>query len=284
MDKRHVDRSFSLASKSYDDHASIQRRIGESLLNGLAERLKHKGPQHAQCRVIDAGCGTGYFTDPLASLLRNWRAKDGAMQADARAAGDILLVALDRSAGMLDVLAEKHGQTQKPGVQLAPLQADLECLPLYSNSCDVVFSNLAMQWLEQPSIWLDEAVRVLRPGGWLVCSTLLPGSLIEIQAAWAGLDQAQHINNFEPLENLQAAAPPDALVTRQRFTEYFPSALDAMRSVKAVGAHTVLHGARQQLTTPGRMKAVLAAYEQQRQPEGVPLSYEAGFISYQKPM
>ncbi|MAM89230.1 MAG: hypothetical protein CME36_18175 [unclassified Hahellaceae] len=282
MDKRHVDRSFSLAATSYDEHAGIQRRIGEALIQGLSERLMLQPPVQEKCRLVDAGCGTGYFTDSLISLLQHGHVQGSAIESGRGQQNEILFIALDRSAGMLDVLKRKHGGTQTTGVELAPLQADLENLPLATGSSDVIFSNLAMQWLEQPSNWLDEAVRALRPGGWLACSTLLPGSLIEIQAAWAGLDSAQHVNAFTAVDNLRAAAPVNASLHQRRFTEFFPSALDAMRSVKGVGAHTVLHGARQQLTTPGRLKAVLAAYEQQRQAEGVPLSYEAGFIYYQK--
>ena len=284
MDKRHVDRSFSLAATSYDTHAGIQRRIGEALISGLFDRLQRQSAFLRSCRVVDAGCGTGYFTEPLISAIQRWQTQCEIDQGHNRLNDGVHLVALDRSAGMLEVCERKHGGSRRSGVELYPLQADLECLPLRSECSDLIFSNLAMQWLEQPGLWFAEAVRVLRPGGWLACSTLLPGSLAEIQTAWAGLDEARHVNHFAALETLQAAAPKLALITQQRFTEYFSSALEAMRSVKGVGAHTVLHGARQQLTTPDRMKAVLAAYEQVRRPEGIPLSYEVGFIFYQKPV
>ena len=51
-----VKRSFSSASDSYDEHAVLQREIGDRLIGHLNfTKLEPK-------RILDIGCGTGYFT------------------------------------------------------------------------------------------------------------------------------------------------------------------------------------------------------------------------------
>jgi malonyl-CoA O-methyltransferase len=58
-DKRAVRRSFSRAASSYDEHAVLQREVGERL-------LQHLDPiRIAPRRVIDLGCGTGAAFDAL---------------------------------------------------------------------------------------------------------------------------------------------------------------------------------------------------------------------------
>ena len=58
VNKQAVAAAFSRAAASYDTAAVLQREVGERLL-GMG--LSHPGQQ-----VLDAGCGTGYFS-------RRWR-------------------------------------------------------------------------------------------------------------------------------------------------------------------------------------------------------------------
>ena len=63
-----------------------------------------------------------------------------------------------------------------------------------------------LQWCEKPELVLQEAHRVLKPGGLAVISTLLDGTLQEFKQAWAQVDQYQHINQFLPLNFYQQLA------------------------------------------------------------------------------
>ena len=78
LDKRQVRRSFAAASASYDQLASLQRRVGLELLERFPVAA---GPG------MDLGCGTGFLT---AEILKcqdgDWLAVDIAypMLSDAR--------------------------------------------------------------------------------------------------------------------------------------------------------------------------------------------------------
>ena len=74
-DKQAVAASFSLAAKTYDSVAYLQRQLGHHLLTLSPDRLP--GP------VLDLGCGTGYFLPRLSER------------------SDGTVVALDLATGML---------------------------------------------------------------------------------------------------------------------------------------------------------------------------------------
>ncbi|MBF4302862.1 methyltransferase domain-containing protein, partial [Vibrio anguillarum] len=58
LDKAAIAHSFSRAAKHYDVHAAFQRDVGYRLLDKMPRNLAGK-------RVLDLGCGTGYFSEQL---------------------------------------------------------------------------------------------------------------------------------------------------------------------------------------------------------------------------
>lgn len=80
--------------------------------------------------------------------------------------------------------------SEQSGPVVEWLVADAESLPFPSDSFDVVFSNLMVQWCDDPRTVFAECRRVLRPGGRLVLSTLLEGTLTELKQAWLWLIRA----------------------------------------------------------------------------------------------
>ena len=61
--------------------------------------------------------------------------------------------------------------------------ADAQALPIADASIDLVYSNLCLQWCEDPGLALDEFRRVLRPGGMLLFSFLVLLTLYSRKAA-----------------------------------------------------------------------------------------------------
>jgi SAM-dependent methyltransferase len=96
-------------------------------------------------RVLDAGCGEGYG----ARLL----AQSGAS-----------VVGLD-----YDESTTRHVRAQHPGV--AVVRGNLVTLPLADRSLDAVVSLQTIEHLWDQPRFVDECVRVLRPGGVLALST-----------------------------------------------------------------------------------------------------------------
>lgn len=92
--------------------------------------------------VLDAGCGSGLFTT-MAS-------KSGAS-----------LTGIDAASGLLEIARRRN-----PGISF--LEEDLEALPFADNSFDVVTGFNSFQYAGSFENALNEAKRVLKPGGRLV--------------------------------------------------------------------------------------------------------------------
>ncbi len=81
-----------------------------------------------------------------------------------------------------DMLA--HARQQQRATRY--VQGDIEQLPFADNQFDFCFSNLAVQWCDSLAAALAGLVRVTRPGGVVAFSTLLSGSLDELNQAFSG--------------------------------------------------------------------------------------------------
>lgn len=119
-------------------------------------------------RVLDVACGPGNFTRDFAE-----------------AAGEGVVVGLDASAPML---AQAVRETSAPNVTY--LRGDACALPFGDGSFDAVCCFAALYLIEDPIRALQEAVRVLAPGGRLALLTScnrgpLPTALVD--AAVRGL-------------------------------------------------------------------------------------------------
>lgn len=210
VDKQAVAAAFGRAAGQYHQHDELQRRSADILLAQL--------PQREFSRVLDAGCGPG-------SMSRYWR----------EAGSEV--TALDLSAAML-------AQAQQQQVAHRYVQADIESLPPMGTAFSLVWSNLAIQWCASLSAALEQLYRVLEPGGVLAFTTLVAGSLPELNQAWQQVDTHPHANRF-----LSETAVLEALAGyRYRHQVHtravpFADALAAMRSLKGIGA-THLHDGR----------------------------------------
>lgn len=138
VNKQAVASAFSRAAGSYDAAAALQRDVGERLLG--------MGSAHPGERLLDAGCGTGYFS-------RLWRERGKQV------------TALDLAPGMLDVARQRQAAHHY-------LLGDIERVPLPDAAMDICFSSTVVQWCSDLPAALAELYRVTRPGGAILFSTL----------------------------------------------------------------------------------------------------------------
>ena len=129
---------------------------------------------------------------------------------------------------------------------------------------DLIFSNLMIQWAENPGRVLSECRRVLRPGGQLLISTLLDGTLAELKEAWRQADpDHQHVNRFNSAEAYQywaATILPDATLTQETVCLDYPSPMALLSELKAIGAGFKGASRRSSATAPGRLRAMCRHY------------------------
>lgn len=235
--------AFSNASNSYNRNAGLQEQAADWLCEVVSDATT----------VLDVGCGTGMLAQRLRSRVDR-------------------LLGLDMAWGML--------QQARPWYEQC-LCADMGRVPLAANSVDAAVSNLAIQWVASPESALAEMGRVLKPGGQLVLTVPLPGSLVELERSWRQQgDVHRHINQFDSLLDWQRRVQAvfgmavDAQLEQQRFVRWFDTPSLAVRSLKGVGANRVTQGARAGLTGKQAYADMLKNYESLRCAEGIPLTYE----------
>ncbi|ROS01932.1 malonyl-CoA O-methyltransferase [Sinobacterium caligoides] len=251
--KQQVADSFSRAAESYDGAAQLQRDIADQLFN-----LVDVDSLGEQAVVVDLGCGTGYSSARLAR--RYPQAK---------------FVGLDIAEGMLTFARQQSGQV----LPMSWLAADAEALPLADHSIDVIYSSLAVQWCEhQPSLFA-ELKRVLKPGGRCYFSTLVDGTLTELQQAWATVDDYVHVNSFASERHWRDCATASDLSVVQwqqpAIVLQYSQLKQLTGELKAIGAHNVNGGRPGGLTGRARVKALRAGYELHRNAAGLlPATYQ----------
>jgi malonyl-CoA O-methyltransferase len=252
--KSSVAASFSRAAEGYDSVAHLQREVGAALLARLPV---------AAATVLDLGCGTGYFSEPLA------RRYPGARQ-----------VGLDLAEGMVRFA---RGRRRGAGDWLV---ADAEALPLASASIDVVYSSLTLQWCYRLPLLMSELSRVLAPGGKCVFTSLGPGTLVELRESWAEVDAHQHVNSFLPASALSAAAGSMRGVRlsleARTYRLSYPRVRDLLDELKALGAHNMNPRRAAGLTPRRAMQGMLRAYERRREGGVLPATYEVYFAEMER--
>lgn len=249
MSKHAVRQSFNRAAASYDAAAGLQRQVCELLLAQLDDQ--------APRQVLDAGCGTGYG---LRLLAARWPA--------AR------LVAADFAPAMLAAAT---------GLRVG---ADMEALPFAAGGFDCYWSSLSIQWCDSHRA-IGEAARVLAPGGRLAVSSLGPGTLGELDTAFAGTDRHRHVLAFSTAETLAAACRAAGLVATRLQTcplrLHAPDLKSLLRGLKALGANQVGSDRRPGLFGRRGWQAVEERYEALREAEGLPATYEVILCTARKP-
>jgi malonyl-CoA O-methyltransferase len=253
LDQRALRRSFDRAAKAYDGAAFLQRRVADSIFERLALfRIK-------PIRILDLGVGTGYGVRHLARRYRGCHC-----------------VSLDLSEAMV-----REARRQAPWFSRrhSYVAGDAVALPIATASIDLIYSNLTLQWVEGLDAVFAECRRTLRPGGLLLFTTLGPDTLRELRASWAKVDGRPHVHGFMDLHDVGDALLRAGLVAPVLDVDWhtvsYGSAMALMRDLKSLGAHNSLAGRARGMTGKGRLRAMIAAYENYRDPAGrLPATYE----------
>jgi SAM-dependent methyltransferase len=146
-------------------------------------------PLKAGDRVLDIGCGPGWFWASVADTLPE----------------KLELTLADLSPGMVSEAMERCGRLR--GWAVEGQQADAAQLPFADASFDGVVAMHMMYHLPDPAAALREMFRVLKPGGWLAVTTNGVGNMREIYALTtvfgsAPADPAGAAFGYEPAERL----------------------------------------------------------------------------------
>jgi malonyl-CoA O-methyltransferase len=256
-----VRQAFDRAVDSYDAAAILQREVCARLLQRLdcVKLVPHW--------ILDAGCGTGEAIRPLQSRYR------GAQ-----------LVAFDISERMLQRAAQR-ASWWRPTHQVC---GDLAALPFADNSFELLFSNLSLQWCNDPAAVFNGMLRVLKPGGLLMFTSFGPDTLKELRASWQQVDTAVHVNQFADMHDvgdaLLQSGFADPVMEAEVIVMQYRQVDRLMQDLREIGANVPAAGRRTGLLTPHALSTLRAAYEDFRQQDQLPASYEIIYGHAWKPV
>jgi malonyl-CoA O-methyltransferase len=252
--KQGIKRNFARRAQSYDRHACMQRLMAQGLAAGAGEVMGRAR------RILEIGCGTGYFTH----LLR---------QANKKA----WLVALDLDASLVETARRRLG----PDTIVAWLVADGEA-PL-RGEYDLIIANAAFQWFTRPAETMAAYYQSLAPGGILAFSTLGPGTFQELAEALAQAASSLNLSNPPKIpaqdfgdrqtwaDRLFRAGFGRVHLAREMVTATFSSVPEFLRALQATGATNP----RPSPFSPRLLAKMIAGYQSDYGKTGaIPVSYE----------
>lgn len=228
----------------FDEQVAAYERWYTTPLGQLADQVEKQAvfallPDLAGRRVLDAGCGTGNFS--LALACRGAK-----------------VVGLDRSAAM-QLTARQKALNQ--GQNLLWVRSNLSQLPFAEASFDGVTCILALDFVNERQAALQELVRVLRPGGFLLLAILNRYSLWTLKRtirAWfiPSLWRQVHFLSRRDLERL-LQGQPELIQLEWGRAIYFPP----LKSPRLVCYYPYLEALGKKLWAPWAAFLAVVAYK-----------------------
>lgn len=203
-----INNYFNRAAHSYDNYCQLQNQVGCELIRFI----KMQQPQ-AQ-RIIDLGCGTGITTERLAS---EYHYSD--------------FHAIDIASSLVMRAAER---LKSRAITVYTMDFDKLNVTLLF---DIVFSNMVLHWSTQLAETLKIIKHYLSENGTLAFSIPLTGTLDELK-------QTYSINQFYDyttiMQLLHECGYAVLLHHKETITQSFNTTIDALTSIKKIGANHVV--------------------------------------------
>lgn len=254
MHRQKIGAAFSSAEQ-YDKHARVQRIVARQLAARIAAL-----PLPPRPRILEIGCGTGFLTKAIIAegISADW-------------------LITDISADMVDRCCQRVGAA--PHRRFAILDGEYG-EPENKGSYDLICSSLAMQWFDNVSLAFNRMMDWLVPGGHCLFTTLASDSFMEWRAAHTDSGLEPGTPDFATVGQLAALQPATAQAPPQvrRYVERHDSALEFMRCLKAIGAHTAKRQHRP--LNPSQLRRVMRNFEQ----SGAFVTYEVATCHYKQPL
>jgi len=258
--RRALRRRFDRAAAGFDQAAPLYAEVGAR----MRERLDYM--RLSPARIVDVGAGTGRDLRELAARY------PGASR-----------IAVDASIGMLREAQASRGMFSRLlGRGTRAVCADAARLPLATASVDLLWSNLALHWLDDPLAALREFARVTRRDGLVMFSAYGPDTLRELDDASSRLPGGSRVRRFPDMHDLGdmlvAAGFSNPVMDAERITLTYADAKAFLADLRATaqsagGSPCGASG----LAGRARISALAAALDAQRGAGRLGIGFE---ISY----
>src|SRR5690606_16814265 len=188
--------------------------------------LSHHRSQIPQAPILEIGCGTGYVTLPLLPLT------------------------IPRPARITDISALMVAYCRRKCItnDLLPSGIDFQVLDgemvSEKNHYAAIVSGLTFQWFLNFRASFRRLIDALAPQGFLFFSIFSDQSFPEWKAMCRKLGFPFNGNRLPSIEWIEEAASEKGAtlqLTREKKTISFPSSMDFFKSLKSIGASTLVH-------------------------------------------
>lgn len=261
--KKVLARHFGRMSDSYDEYANVQKYMAHSL-----HKLAEKSGEFE--RILEIGCGTGFFTRLLATLYPHSQ-----------------ILATDISPEML--MTAKSNLNSFNNIRFAI--EDGEHLRT-QKTFDLIISNAAFQWFNHYQHAFQNFYDRLVPGGNLLFATFGSNTFHELDASFKVAEQQLKLNvlerhgpNFvspDTLCDIMSCIGFTAQYSEENCIEYFSSVREFLTSVKKVGANNAAESSR--ITVNRKLMRLMMEYYTQRysSEQRIPATYHLIYGSGKK--
>lgn len=231
--------NFQTSLPDYEENATAQNIIASC----LTEQIKKLPGDNDNCEILEIGPGSGLFTRKYASLLNPAKA----------------------------TFIELYSPVR---FNISPVEtyitADAETeIKNFKESFDFILSSCAIQWFSDVATFIKNASTALRPGGYFICSTFLPGTLKELESVRP--DPMLYPDKEYILEILNTYFSSVSL-SSEEITLSFESARHALLHIRNTGAFG-------SFPSTANLKELLSAL---RKEHGATLTYIPLYIFAQK--
>ncbi len=214
MVKNKIADGFNQSANSYDQNALVPNTVGERLIERLD--IINITPR----LIVDLGCNTGSFSVRLKQKY-----------------SDATLVAVDIAYEMTKLTEAKLSSFNSSMV----INADADYIPLPTDSVDLIFSNLLLQWLPDLNVTLAEISRILSPQGLCLFTIYGPDTLCELRQCCEEISEQLFQYKFVDMHDIGDALMTnqfvDPVVDMEKITVNYSSTEALLQQLNGVGAH-----------------------------------------------
>ena len=246
-----VARHFTAGAQTYSLGAQLQHAVANALLNKIPKDQKNVG--------LDLGCGPGLFSQPLNKFAST-------------------VLSVDLSMAML----KKHP------VQTNKIQGNSHQLPFKPNKLDWVFSSLMIQWCDFEQV-TQQVYEGLKPGGKAYISTLVEGSLFELEQAWKAVDDDRHIHDYLSIETLVSKINrgqwQQVSIEQQQNVFWFDDVKGLAKELKMLGANYVKNRKNKGLMSKTKWQTMESEYRKRffnTKRHAIPATYQVVLLELKK--
>lgn len=226
-------------------------------------------------RILDVGCGTG-----LDAPIFGARYPRASFTGIDLASGALRVASREAvQSGVWGRLLTKLGTRWRSGDRRANwVCADFEQLPFAASSFDLVWSNLALHWSTDMAAVFRGLRAVMRPDALLLFSCYGPDTLKELRAAFAMVDDREHVNRFIDMHDigdmLMRTGFSSPVISMECITMTYLEVRDVLVDIKRVGENTLMVERRAGLMGREAWQRMTRKYEEFRSQGRLPATYE----------